>query len=562
MFQILKILGKKQKITLLGILILMFIMGFFEFLSISAILPILATFTSQSTEIDFFNNYLTKFKNSSGSSEFVIVCSLFLLSAFLLKNIFFYIYTKFVTSFMLYLSVEQQTKAFSKYISLPYEVVRDISSSKILRDISIESRLIISQFMSPILTLLLNTVTITFILMFLSFYNFKLTMILIFGFSFFACLFIFLFKKKLEVFGTVRQKLSTRLLQSIKETFDGLRELKIYKKDHSFLKKFRKSSIKITNMGIKKAVITALPKMLVEVFLIMGFVSVIIYTIDKYPIEQIMGLSAMYAVTGLRLMPIFLSATSAYQKINFSKSAVDVILKLLSQEGIDEKTDNYKDFSYKEKVSFENVSFNYEKEKPIFQDFSITIKKNSFIGISGASGSGKSTFVDLIAGLLKPHKGKILIDNIEANKLYNDNINNLFSYVQQKVHLFNTSILTNITFEEDMKKIDLKKLEYTLKFCELEKMIENLPDGIDSNLSSFGTNISGGQLQRVGLARALYKDSEILLLDEALSNLDDKNKDLILDRITELKANKTIIYISHDINELKKCDNIIELKKI
>ena len=93
-------------------------------------------------------------------------------------------------------------------------------------------------------------------------------------------------------------------------------------------------------------------------------------------------------------------------------------------------------------------------------------------------------------------------------------------------------------------------------------MIENLPNGIDSSLSAFGTNISGGQLQRVGLARAIYKDSEIVLLDEALSNLDDKNKDLILDRIAELKANKTIIYISHDVSELKKCDSIIELKKI
>ena len=563
MLQIFKILERKQQITLLGILILMFIMGFFEFLSISAILPILATFTSQSTEIDFFNNYLTKFKNSSGSGNFVIFCSLFLLAAFLLKNIFFYIYTKVVTSFMFYLSVEQQTKAFSKYIALPYEVVRDIPSAKILRDINIESRLIISQFTSPILTLLLNTITITFILVFLSFYNFKLTMILITTFFLFACFFSFLFKKKLEGFGIMRQLSSTKILQSIKETFDGLRELKIYKKDYIFLKNFRKTSIKVTNMGIKKAMIASLPKILTEVFLIIVFVSIIIYSINQgQPPEQIMGSIAMYAVSGLRLMPIFLSANSSYQKINFSKSAVEVMLKHLNQESIDEKTNNYNDFSFKEKISFENVSFNYKKENVIFQNFSTTIKKNSFTGISGASGSGKSTFVDLLAGLNKPDKGKVLIDNIEANKLYNDNISSLFSYVQQKIHLFDSSILKNITFEEDMKKIDLKKLEFTLKFCEIEKMIENLPNGIDSNVSSFGANISGGQLQRVGLARAIYKDSEILLLDEALSNLDDKNKDLILGRISELKVNKTIIYISHDINELKKCDNIIELKKI
>ena len=138
----------------------------------------------------------------------------------------------------------------------------------------------------------------------------------------------------------------------------------------------------------------------------------------------------------------------------------------------------------------------------------------------------------------------------------------LFSYVQQKVYLFDASILKNITFENDISEVNMDRLNYTLKFCELEKMVEDSIHGLNTILGEFGSNISGGQLQRVGLARAIYKDSEIILLDEPLSNVDVKTKDLILDRIIELKANKTIIYISHDINDLKKCDSIIELKKI
>ena len=138
----------------------------------------------------------------------------------------------------------------------------------------------------------------------------------------------------------------------------------------------------------------------------------------------------------------------------------------------------------------------------------------------------------------------------------------LFSYVQQKVYLFDSSILKNITFENDISEVNMDRLNYTLKFCELEKMVEDSIHGLNTNLGEFGSNISGGQLQRVGLARAIYKDSEIILLDEPLSNVDAKTKDLILDKLIELKVNKTIIYISHDFSDLSKCDSIIELKKI
>ena len=137
-----------------------------------------------------------------------------------------------------------------------------------------------------------------------------------------------------------------------------------------------------------------------------------------------------------------------------------------------------------------------------------------------------------------------------------------FSYVQQKVHLFDDTLLKNITFTSDINDVDKDRLDYALKFCSLESMIQNSEEGLNLQLGEFGASISGGQLQRVGLARAIYKNSDIIILDEPLSNLDEANKDKILNRIIELKTNKTIIYISHDINDLKKCDKIIEIQKV
>ena len=146
--------------------------------------------------------------------------------------------------------------------------------------------------------------------------------------------------------------------------------------------------------------------------------------------------------------------------------------------------------------------------------------------------------------------------------MFGKNYLDLFSYVQQKVHLFDDTLLKNITFTSDINDVDKDRLDYALKFCSLESMTQNSEEGLNLQLGEFGTSISGGQLQRVGLARAIYKNSDIIILDEPLSNLDEANKDKILNRIIELKTNKTIIYISHDINDLKKCDKIIEIQKV
>ena len=562
MFQFLQILTKKQFNSLILILVLMFIIALLETFTLTAILPILSTFTNQSTEINLINEYLEKYKGDNIQNDFIVISCLILIASFLLKNIFLYIHTKFVAGFMGHLSLDQQRKTFESYLSTSYLEIKDKSSAEILRDISLESKLITGQYISPFLTLCLNLLTITFIMVFLLIYNTKVTISLIIVLSSFFYLFNYLFKEKLEKYGVLRQSLNLSILQSIKDTFDGLRELMIYKKKRVFLENFRKQSIKFTNVNIRRSIISVLPKLFAESLIFTTFMLAIVFFISNgYPLSKIVAIISVYALAGFRILPIFLSAVGSYQKLNYSKSAVDLINKLTSKSNnIDKKLLNNK-VIFKNEILFENIFFSYEKENLILKDFSLNIKKNSFTGVSGLSGSGKSTFVDLLIGLIEPQKGKILVDGISIKKL-NDNYMDLFSYVQQKVYLFDSSILKNITFENDISEVNMDRLNYTLKFCELEKMVEDSIHGLNTNLGEFGSNISGGQLQRVGLARAIYKDSEIILLDEPLSNVDAKTKDLILDKLIELKVNKTIIYISHDFSDLSKCDSIIELKKI
>ena len=202
--------------------------------TIGAVLPILSTFTNQSTEINFLNDFLRKFKNVDQSQNLIMLCSLILLISYLLKNVFIYLYTKVVSSFMGHLSLDQQRKTFEKYLNISYLQIKDKSSGEILRDVGQESKLIVGQYISPMLTLIQNILIIIFISFFLFIYNTKITLSLIFLLLLLLYFFNFLFKKKLETYGLQRQSLNKSILESIKETFDGLRDLKIYKKENFF----------------------------------------------------------------------------------------------------------------------------------------------------------------------------------------------------------------------------------------------------------------------------------------------------------------------------------------
>ena len=191
------------------------------------------------------------------------------------------------------------------------------------------------------------------------------------------------------------------------------------------------------------------------------------------------------------------------------------------------------------------------------KNISLNIPKNSFLGITGPSGSGKSTLVDIISGLTKPTSGKIKLDEVNVEN-YGNSWSHRIAYVQQKTFIFDTSLIKNITLNED-DEYDDNLLKYSLEISGLKDFVSQLNEGINSNLGEFGNKISGGQQQRIGLARAIYKNPQLIILDEGLSNVDYETKEKILQRLIDLKNNKTIIYVSHDLNDLKKCDTIFKL---
>ena len=215
-----------------------------------------------------------------------------------------------------------------------------------------------------------------------------------------------------------------------------------------------------------------------------------------------------------------------------------------------------------EKLVFDKVSFFYEvKEKKVFDNLNIEIKKGSKIGILGETGIGKSTFFDLLCGLVKPSSGNIYLDKNDISKFKLNDYLKKFGYVSQSIFLFDDTIKNNICFEIDsIKGYEHNNLNKILRIVKLEQLINNLELGVDTIIGEKGIKLSGGQRQRIGLARALFSNPELLILDEATNALDELTEKNIIENLHNEYNDQTIVYISHSLNTLKRCDHIYEIK--
>ena len=254
----------------------------------------------------------------------------------------------------------------------------------------------------------------------------------------------------------------------------------------------------------------------------------------------------------------------SFQQLRFGLPALSTIINenILSETHYNDLSKNrekYLGYQFKDNIIFNNIHFSYEgsKENKIFDNLNIQIKKHEIIGVFGSSGSGKSTFADLLSGLLLPTSGSIYLDgqNILDKPFI---LSTIFAYVPQSVYLLNDSIKNNITFGED---VDVTKLKKAIRLAQLSSFVERAPNGIDTIVGERGTKISGGQIQRIGIARAIYHESEILIFDESTNALDLKSENKIIEEIKALKVSKTIVVISHKLSNLNICDKVYELKE-
>ena len=554
-----------SKNDLYFISVLMLLNIFFEIIGIALLIPIVKIIFLNEIEFTFLDKIISKYPELfggfylPGNEKYIFILLIIIFITYFVKytfNIFYYYY---LSDFSFKLEKSLSNNLFKSYINRDYSFFLNLSLSDATRNIFNNNANVIISLIS-LLSLVVETL-IFLSLLAISISLFTIPSIFAFGSVIIVgILYFFIIKKKIKKWGVVRNYYNSIKIKNITEMLKSIKEVFIYSKTDFFYKQFKLSNhnslypnrnIFFTKSSFKPILEFTLISMIL-------FLAAFVY-LNEYYSEKFSGDLVLFILILLRLIPSINRIMFNFQQINYNRKSVDVIFDEFNNNKTYKKTFNQKSsLEFKNSIILENIKFKYEKSsKYIFNNLNFKIEKNSKIGIFGKSGSGKTTLLDILIGFAKP-SGKILVD---GNEIY-ENINlwqNKICYIPQKVYLLDDTIKKNICFGLEEKEINHQKLENAIKIAELNDFVYKLEKKSDTLVGDDGIRISGGQRQRIGIARAFYRDPEILILDEITSALDTKTAEKLIENILRFSEKITVIFASHDKNLLKKLDRSYEL---
>ena len=557
------ILDREEINKLIVIFLLTLICSITELMGIGLIVPILQIFIGDVVkfELPFFNQDFFR------SPEKLLIIIMFCF--FLIHLIKFYLNKTLIkkhNSFSHNLYAKISKKFLMLYLNKDYNFFVNKNSSELIRNIMGECSQFTIGLVFQILRLVSEIVIFTFIAVFLLFYNFQISLISILLFSLLG---IFLIKqndKKLKFWGQMRQFHSGQAIRQLQQSFGSYRELIINNLIDIFYRQYSHHVEQNAKFGINKDTVTQMPRLILEIVAVFVLVIIIsILIIQGNLLSEILVLLGVIFYSTIRLLPSISKMVVSIQNIKYNRPVFDVVYQGLKEYNdfsnkmeTNQANDliSFKDFN---KIVLDGIDFSYSQDKAIFKKLELTINKSDKIGIIGKTGSGKSTLTNLICGLIKAQKGKIYVDDIKDQKNY-ELIQKLIGYVPQSVSIFDESVIFNISLKDKLNNEEFKKINEILKILDMLTVVENLPKKHEEKIGEHGSKLSGGQNQRLGIARALFKNPTILILDEATSSLDINTEEEILKNLLKINSDLTIITITHRQTPLKFCDKLYELK--
>jgi len=564
------LLTNKDKQKALLFIFFVLLTTFFEILSIGVVYPFLTILLGSDLpeNLSFIDDFLLTVSNFfSISYLFSGLASLMLI--FIIKNIFLIYYTWWRYGFSNQFQLDLSQRLFSFYISRPLIYHLENNSSVIIRNLHGEVAQIQKVFQA-ILELIFEVAVLFTVLTLVIFIKPLAALSTMITLGILSFLIFSLSKKKISQWGEIRLKQSGKYLKNITQTIRSIKEIIITGRANLFLTLHYTQKKTLTSLLQKFALLSSIPRYLFEVLAVFSLcILVAVFLKQGKNFDQILPLIGLFIMIAYRLMPSFSRIIGALQAINFKKPTVDnLYLELINQKQniksfkslnkIEEN--NYDRYYLSNKIEIKNLSFSYPSSKvPSIVDLSLSINKGEMIGIIGQSGSGKSTLINLLMGLLTTEKKFIFIDKNPINEIINSWQRDI-GYVPQSLNLNDESIKNNIAFGIPNHLIDEGKIKKALEFAKLNNLISSKNKGVNSRVGEMGSQLSGGQLQRIAIARAVYNDPSILIFDEATSALDSNTEAEIIEDLKKMKENKTILLVSHKPSTLKYCDKVIEIK--
>ena len=549
----------------LGLQFLLLIGVFFEGVGLGLLIPLVSVIMDiNNAKQNKFIHFVRGIVGDISDQQFIYLILGIFLVFYCIKTIFLSFLTWQQTEFTQSLSLNLSSRLYRGYLFQPYIYFLDKNSAILMRNILSEVNSATS-YVAGIMSLQTEISVIIGVLTTLFFLE-PFGAIIVFCFIGTVSYVLFSFsKKKLSNWGKERQEYDGIRSKNVMQGLSGLVELKLFNKENFFLQKFD-SATKISTNAIRKSqFIQQVGRYFIELVLIISVVLLSVAVVYQgKTFSAILPSMSMFLFASLRLLPSSNRIIASLQVMRVAKPTLDLISEELikcNQENEPRNSLPKKITSLKKLVSFKNIGYVYPKAiVPALVDISLDIKIGSVIGIIGQSGSGKTTLINILTGLLKPASGMVIVDGVDiTDSLFE--LRKFIGYVPQNIFLIDDTLKRNIAFGIADSEINDDHLSNVIRIAQLDNVVDNLSEGVNTNIGERGVKLSGGQKQRIGIARALYNNPSILILDEGTSALDIETEKYIMSAVANLKGKITIILVAHRYSTLHFCDLVYKMEK-
>lgn len=555
-------INRRRRIQLVGIFFLTLLSTVGELASIGAVVPFLAALTAPDRLMSEPN--IRKFLEMVGvdqSTQIIPVLTLFFILAVIIAGIARYFLMWAQTRVSFWIGSDIAAEIYHRTLYQPYEVHVSRNSSDVISAITIKVRDVVNQAIAPII----NIVSALFLLISISVFFFIINPIVaIVAFTFFGGIYFVIaviVKRRLVSYGDITAAKQNEVVKNLQEGLMGIRDVLLTNSHDVYFTAFRNADKPMRDATASIIIISQAPRYAIEA------AGMILVAVMAYTLVYVMGMIAVLPILGAlalgaqRMLPLLQQAYWSYSQLHGGQASLCDVLELLNQALPDDQYDSMA-IGFSREIELCNIEFSYVASRSkILDKVNLRIPKGACVGIIGETGSGKSTLIDIIMGLISPTNGSLIVDGVPIGQQELRSWQRHIAHVPQSIYLSDASISQNIAFGVPPEQIDMARVIHAARQAQIANVIESWDEGYETLVGEHGARLSGGQRQRIGIARALYRDADIIVFDEATSALDSITEAAVMKSINSLDNRLTIIIIAHRLSTLQGCDFIVEVVK-
>lgn len=555
-------LSLARKVQLIILVGLSFLSSLAEIISLGAVVPFLMILTNPGNIYTLENiPFVGKSINFNSISELQFKLTAVFIITVAIAGFIRWLFLFYQTKVSYGIGIEISEKVYTRFLNQPYSFHTSINSSEMISNVIYKTDSIISKVIYPILTIINGVILFIGIFVSMLLVNVKIVLILIFLFCGYYLLVSILTKNALGRFGAKINQNQTNLIKLLQEGFGSIRDVILSSTQSIYVDDFIKAQRDLKNSQASVMIIGLSPRYLIETLgIIFIALAVFFQTRNGSNLDSAIPVIGVLVLGSQKLLPIFQQVFLSFTQIKSGSANVFDVLKALNLP-FNKSTQKSESIIFNNSLSLNNIYFKYPSNNNyLLNNMSLTLLKGERLGIMGSSGSGKSTFLDVVMGLANPQYGDITIDEIKLTDQNRQAWQKNIAHVPQHIFLSDTTIMGNIAFGVPYEEIDIERVSFVANQASMSDFIDQLPNKLSTIVGERGVQLSGGQRQRIGIARALYKNAKIIIFDEATSALDNRTEMSILDSINLLSRDLTIIMVTHRTSTLSMCSRILKIE--